>query len=53
METILIQAKFLPKFNLAFFQNSVPVLIELDLLSTSDQPLSNLTLTLSTTPCFH
>lgn len=52
METILIQAKFLPKFNLAFFQNSVPVLIELNLLSTNDQPLSNLTLTLSTTPAF-
>lgn len=51
-ELIIIEAKFLPKFNLAFLQNSVPVLLELALLNSSEQTLDNLTLTLTSTPAF-
>ena len=49
---IIIEAKFLPKFNLAFLQNSVPVLLELNVFNNNDQPLNNLTLTLSSVPAF-
>ncbi|ABB43521.1 conserved hypothetical protein, putative DNA helicase [Sulfurimonas denitrificans DSM 1251] len=51
-EPIIIEAKFSPKFNLAFLQNSVLVLLELNVVNNSDQPLSNLTLTLTSTPTF-
>ena len=46
-QPIRIQSVFSPKFNLAFLQNSAPVLLELALLNDSDQDLS---LTLSSTP---
>ena len=51
-QSIRIQAVFSPKFNLAFLQNSVPVLLELALINDSDQDLSDLILTLSSTPSF-
>lgn len=51
-QPINIQAVFSPKFNLAFFQNSVPVLLELALVNDSDQDLTDLTLTLSSTSSF-
>ena len=51
-QPIRIQAILSPKFNLAFLQNSVPVLLELALVNDSDQDLSDLTLTLSSTPSF-
>ncbi|MFC1750680.1 DUF4011 domain-containing protein, partial [Pseudomonadota bacterium] len=51
-QPIQIQAAFSPKFNLAFFQNAVPVLLELALVNDSDQGLSDLTLTISSTPAF-
>ena len=51
-QPIRIQAVLSPKFNLAFLQNSVPVLLELALVNDSDKYLSDLTLTLSSTPSF-
>jgi len=51
-QSIRIQAVLSPRFNLAFLQNSVPVLLELALVNDSDQDLSDLTLTLSSTPSF-
>ena len=51
-QSIRIQAVFSPKFNLAFLQNSVPVLLELALVNDSDRDLSDLILTLSSTPSF-
>ncbi|MFC1750233.1 DUF4011 domain-containing protein, partial [Pseudomonadota bacterium] len=51
-QPIRIQAVFSPKFNLAFFQNSVPVLLELALINESDQELRDVNVTLSSTPCF-
>lgn len=47
-----IRATLAPKFSLAFFQNSVPILLELALANESDQNLSSLKLTLSSTPAF-
>jgi len=49
-QPIRIQAVFSPKFNLAFLQNSVPVLLELALVNDSDQDLQDLSLALSSTP---
>lgn len=51
-QPIRIQAAFSPNFNLAFFQNSVPGMLELTLLNDSDQGLSDLTLTISSTHAF-
>jgi len=51
-QPIRIQTVFSPKFNLAFLQNSVPVLLELALINDGDQDLRDLTLTLSSTPPF-
>ncbi len=47
-----INAVFMPKFNLAFYQNSVPVLLELAVVNNSDRDRHELTLTLSSSPPF-
>jgi len=38
--SIRISAALAPKFNLAFFQNSVPILLELAVVNDSDRNLS-------------
>ncbi len=50
--SICISAALAPKFNLAFFQNSVPILLELAVINDSERDLSNLKLTLSSSPSF-
>ena len=50
--SICISAALAPKFNLAFFQNSVPILLELAVVNDSERDLSNLKLTLSSSPSF-
>jgi very-short-patch-repair endonuclease len=52
VKSICIDAIFSPKFNLAFYQNSVPVLLELAVVNNSEQDLNELTLTLSSSPPF-
>ncbi len=47
-----INAVYLSKFNLALYQNSVPVLLELAMVNNSDRDLNELTLTLSSSPPF-
>lgn len=51
-KSVRIHAAFVPKFNLAFFQNSVPALLELALINDSDLGLCDLKLSLSSTPPF-
>ena len=50
--SVRISAALAPKFNLAFFQNSVPILLELAVVNDSDRDLSHLKLTLSSSPSF-
>ncbi len=50
--TIKIRATTAQKFNLAFYQNSVPALLELALVNDSDLDFSGLILTLSSSPSF-
>ncbi|OIO66645.1 MAG: DNA helicase [Zetaproteobacteria bacterium CG_4_9_14_3_um_filter_49_83] len=52
ISTIKIHASFTPKFNLAFMQNSVPVLLELSIENHTDDDLASLELSLSSSPSF-
>jgi hypothetical protein len=51
-DSIHIRSAFASKFNLAFYQNSVPVLLELAVVNDSDRDLRNLKLTLSSSSSF-
>lgn len=51
-DAIRIDAVFSPKFNLALYQNSVPVLVELAVVNNSDRDFADLTLSLSSSPAF-
>ena len=50
--TVHIRATLAPKFNLAFFQNAVPILSELALINDAKQDLHKLKLTLTSIPAF-
>lgn len=47
-----IRAVFAPNFNLSFYQNSVPILLELAVTNDTDNELKSLKLKLSSSPSF-
>ncbi len=50
--SVQIRATTVPKFNLAFYENAVPILLELTLTNDSGLDLSALKLTLTSSPAF-
>lgn len=50
--SVRINAAMVPKVNLAFYQNSVPVIVELSIVNDSDNQLKDVELTLSSSGFF-
>lgn len=51
-QKVKIKANIVPKLNLSFYQNSVPIICELKIKNQSEQILDNVELKLSSTPSF-
>jgi very-short-patch-repair endonuclease len=49
---VLIEATFAPSLNLAFYQNSLPVLREMVVVNNGDRSIEDVRLTISSTPPF-